>query len=40
MEKIELLKIIEKLLKPEVDLNFLLDLPKAQRTDGIIPEMA
>ena len=26
MEKTELLKIIEKLLKPDVDLNFLLDL--------------
>jgi hypothetical protein len=28
MEKNELLKIIEKLLKPDVDLNFLLDLPE------------
>jgi hypothetical protein len=28
MEKTELLKIIEKLLKPDVDLDFLLDLPE------------
>jgi hypothetical protein len=28
MEKTELLKIIEKLLKPGVDLDFLLDLPE------------
>ena len=28
MEKSELLKIIEKLLKPEADLDFLLNLPE------------
>jgi hypothetical protein len=28
MKKTELIKIIEKLLKPDVDLNFLLDLPE------------